>query len=147
VARVPRLSDDAGHADEGRETQLPHADRVAMPTTELERQIAKVWQEVLGLDRVSVESTFFDVGGSSLLMARVYGRLKSELAGEISMTEMFRYPTIAALASHLSSADRAAAFAEQITIDRERGRDRRARALQARRGRVRGDDGQGAPAS
>jgi acyl-CoA synthetase (AMP-forming)/AMP-acid ligase II/NADP-dependent 3-hydroxy acid dehydrogenase YdfG/acyl carrier protein len=147
IVCVPRLPDGGEQPADVEARHDPRVNPDAAPSTELERQIAKVWQEVLGVDKVSVESTFFDVGGSSLLMARVYGRLKSELAREISMTEMFRYPTIAALASHLGGTERAAAFAEQITVDRERGRDRRQRALQARRGRVRGDDGQGAPAN
>jgi hypothetical protein len=110
------------------------------PTTDLERTIAHAWEHVLGVTEVDVKSTFFDVGGSSLLMARVYARLKNVLPQSASMTDMFRYPTISALAAHLSENE--STFDSQIAIDRERGRDRRARILQTRRGRE-SDDAQG----
>ena len=119
------------------------ARRKTAPTTDLERTIAHAWEHVLGVTEVDVKSTFFDVGGSSLLMARVYARLKDALPQSASMTDMFRYPTISALAAHLSENE--STFDNQIAIDRERGRDRRARILQTRRGRE-NDDAQGSRA-
>jgi NAD(P)-dependent dehydrogenase (short-subunit alcohol dehydrogenase family) len=109
----------------------------AAPTTDLERTIARVWEQVLNVSEVDARTTFFDAGGSSLLMAKVYGKLKTVLPHSMSMTEMFRYPTVAALAAHLSGGD--STFANQIAGDRERGRERRTRVLQTRRGRENDD--------
>ncbi len=101
------------------------------PQTELERTIAQAWQEVLKIAEPDVNSTFFDLGGSSLLVARVYVRLRERVTGDLSMTEMFRYPTIAALAGHLSG--RSGSETAEIGRDRSRGLDRRAKVLRARR--------------
>ena len=72
------------------------------PIGNLERLIASVWQEVLGVTDVGVYDNFFDLGGRSLLLVRVQARLTALLKKEISMLELFRQPTIHALAAHLA---------------------------------------------
>jgi acyl carrier protein len=73
-----------------------------MPRTEVERTIAAVWQEVLRVEKVGVHDNFFDLGGHSLLMTRVYSKLGSVLKEKLSMVEMFQYPTVSALAKYVS---------------------------------------------
>ena len=73
-----------------------------IPTSEMERTIAGLWQEVLGVDRVGIHDNFFDLGGYSLIMGKVCRRLRTLLHSEISMVEMFEYPTVHSLARHLS---------------------------------------------
>ena len=46
---------------------------------------------------------FFDIGGHSLLAVRVHSRLKSELSDGLSITDLFRYSTVRALAAHIAS--------------------------------------------
>ena len=72
------------------------------PQTEIERAIASIWQDVLQIDRASLTDNFFDLGGQSLLMIRVHSKLKEQLAIDISLINMFRYPTIASLAQYLN---------------------------------------------
>jgi amino acid adenylation domain-containing protein len=72
------------------------------PRTELERNLARLWQEVLGVEKVGIHDRFFDVGGNSLLLVRAHGRLRAELGLEISLTELFKYPSISALAAFLA---------------------------------------------
>jgi amino acid adenylation domain-containing protein len=72
------------------------------PVTENERKIATVWQEVLGLDRVGTNDNFFDLGGHSLLMVRVHTRLR-HIFGELSLMDLFQYPTVTALAKFVLS--------------------------------------------
>jgi acyl transferase domain-containing protein len=60
-----------------------------------------VWQAVLGLDNVGIHDNFFDLGGNSLLMAQVHSRLREAIDADISMVDLFQYPTISALAHHL----------------------------------------------
>ena len=73
------------------------------PRNDLERAIGAVWCEVLGRERVGVEESFFRIGGSSLLLARLQVRLQQALGREIHMVELFRHPTIAGLAKSLGA--------------------------------------------
>ncbi len=74
------------------------------PHGELEQSIAQIWKDVLNLKSVGIHDNFFDLGGHSLLMARVHHRLNETLGREISMVELFQYPTIDALVKYLSGA-------------------------------------------
>jgi amino acid adenylation domain-containing protein len=74
------------------------------PRSEIERAIAMVWRDVLRLDEVGVDDNFFDLGGHSLLLVQVQAKLRDALAREIAIVEMFQYPTIRALATHLARA-------------------------------------------
>ena len=72
------------------------------PQTELEQIIATVWQQVLHLEKVGVEDNFFALGGHSLLMTEAQNKLREVVDREVSMMEMFKYPTISSLAKYLS---------------------------------------------
>jgi acyl carrier protein len=72
------------------------------PQTELEQIIATVWQQVLHLEKVGVEDSFFDLGGHSLLMAQAQSKLREVVGREVSIVELFKYPTISSLAKYLS---------------------------------------------
>ncbi|WP_167784701.1 MupA/Atu3671 family FMN-dependent luciferase-like monooxygenase [Ramlibacter rhizophilus] len=71
------------------------------PGDALEQTVAGIWREVLGLDEVARDSNFFDLGGHSLLVIQVQRRLKDAVGQEVSITDMFRLPTVAAIAEHL----------------------------------------------
>ncbi len=73
------------------------------PGNELEESIAKVWRAVLQLDQVGINDNFFDLGGHSLLLVELNQRLQLSLTRDISLMEMFEYPTVAALAQHLNA--------------------------------------------
>jgi len=72
------------------------------PQSEMEKTIAAAWRDVLHLEKVGVDDNFFDVGGHSLLLVRVHSRLRSEMSHPLTVTNLFRYPTIRALARFLS---------------------------------------------
>jgi acyl carrier protein len=71
------------------------------PGTELEARIAAVWRELLGVEGVGVEDNFFDLGGHSLLLIRLQARLASDLGQELSVVELFQFPTVRSLAGRL----------------------------------------------
>jgi hypothetical protein len=75
------------------------------PQNALEKTIAGIWQDVLGLPEVGMTDNFFDLGGHSLLVVQVQRRLREACGREVSITDMFRLPTIRALAAHLGGAD------------------------------------------
>jgi acyl carrier protein len=72
------------------------------PETELERTIAAVWQEVLRVEQVGVHDNFFDLGGHSLLIVQVHNKLRERLGVELTVVQLFQYPTVGALADYLS---------------------------------------------
>jgi acyl carrier protein len=91
----------------------PNAAIAVRPTTsaphsELEKTIAAIWQDVLGLPQVGTTDNFFDLGGHSLLVVQVQRRLREACGREVSITDMFRLPTIKALAAHLGGEQPAA---------------------------------------
>jgi amino acid adenylation domain-containing protein len=73
-----------------------------VPQSEAEQQIAKLWQELLNLDKVGIYDNFFDLGGHSLLMIQLNHKLRSILQRDISVVTMFQNPTIYSLAQYLS---------------------------------------------
>jgi len=68
------------------------------PRTAIEREIAEVWQEVLGVEGVGADDNFFDLGGHSLHAIRVHGKLCAKFGNELSLVQLFQFPTITALA-------------------------------------------------
>ncbi len=71
------------------------------PESQLEHTIAAIWQEVLRLERVSVEANFFALGGRSLDLVQLGSRLQSVLQQEIPLRELFTHPTIRLLAQYV----------------------------------------------
>jgi acyl carrier protein len=79
-------------------TQVVHES----PRSEIERTIEQAWNEALGVDHVGLNQNFFDLGAHSLLVAEVHALLQERLGREIPLVDLFHFPCIAALASHLS---------------------------------------------
>jgi acyl transferase domain-containing protein/thioesterase domain-containing protein/acyl carrier protein len=71
------------------------------PRGELERKIAAIWQEILGLDRVGLRDNFFDLGGHSLLAVRLFNRIKKLSGQNLPLSTLFEAPTVEQLASLL----------------------------------------------
>jgi len=85
------------------ETSTPSAlGPTAAPRTALEQAIAAAVREVLGVERVGVNASFFDLGGSSLLLIRLAARLEEQLGRPVQPLDLFRAPSVAALARFLS---------------------------------------------
>jgi aryl carrier-like protein len=72
------------------------------PRTDIERRVAEAWMAVLSLSELSVQDNFFDLGGTSLLLYRVYSRLR-EIRPDLKLVDLFRYSTVEALAAYLSA--------------------------------------------
>ena len=101
----PRL---AGEARPAASAAAP----AAAPDNPLEKTIAAIWQEVLGLESVGTTENFFDLGGHSLLVVQVQRRLREATGQEVAITDMFRLPTIRALAAHLGGGGASTAVAQ-----------------------------------
>ena len=68
----------------------------AMPRNALERKMAEIWEEVLGIDRVGIEDNFFDLGGDSIKAIQLIARLHHH-SYKLEMKDLFLNPTICAL--------------------------------------------------
>jgi amino acid adenylation domain-containing protein len=68
------------------------------PSTPLEEELARIWAEVLGRERVGVHDDFFALGGHSLLATRLVARMRDAFALEVPLQELFRTPTVSSLA-------------------------------------------------
>ena len=66
----------------------------ALPPTKTARLITAVWQELLHLENIDIDDNFFDIGGHSLLLVRVCSKLQDLFDREISIVDIFKYPTI-----------------------------------------------------
>jgi len=72
------------------------------PQTTAEMQIATIWQELLSLDHVGLDDNFFEIGGHSLLLARLYTELVNMFATDLSMIDLFRFPTVRLQSQHVN---------------------------------------------
>jgi natural product biosynthesis luciferase-like monooxygenase protein len=71
------------------------------PDSDLEQRIAEVWREVLGIPQVGRNDNFFELGGHSLLAVRLHRELGPRIERPLTLTDIFRFPTVRALAEHL----------------------------------------------
>ncbi|HEX9924002.1 MAG TPA: amino acid adenylation domain-containing protein, partial [Anaerolineae bacterium] len=96
---------------------------LAEPRTEIERKIAAIWQDLLDLKAIDLDDKFFEVGGNSLLIVKVYAQIEKAWVAALSdtdfeLTTLFKYPTIRELSYHLStmmSQSSASPSQEQLT--------------------------------
>jgi hypothetical protein len=68
------------------------------PRTPVEKVLAKIWCEVLGLERVGIHHNFFDLGGHSLLGTRTISRIRESFETDLSLRSLFENQTVADLA-------------------------------------------------
>lgn len=69
-------------------------ERHIAPRDTIELQIAQIWEELLGVDRIGVADSFFDLGGHSLLAMRLLVRLEQRLGRKVPLSALFENPTI-----------------------------------------------------
>jgi aspartate racemase len=114
-----------GKVDRGALPASNEAKGLAPPAkgTDLEEQLADLWKEILGTQRIGLDENFFDLGGDSLLIVAVHSRLQKILQREIQVTDLFEYATVRSLARYLGESARTvqtfAAAQEQAKKQRE----------------------------
>ncbi|MEU9332326.1 amino acid adenylation domain-containing protein [Streptomyces sp. NPDC048290] len=77
-------------------------DAAARPATELERDITAIWADVLGHDRIGVDESFFEIGGTSLRVVRVQTRLEELVGRPLPAAKLFEHFTVRTLAAYLA---------------------------------------------
>lgn len=100
--------------------EMGDAARYVAPRTPTEEALARVWADLLKLDQVGVEQDFFALGGTSLSVMRIPALVKRALGLELSVVDLFRYPTIRTLATFLDA--RGQPVADQAKVQAGTGR-------------------------
>jgi acyl carrier protein len=94
-AELPKLT-------QTRKTETPFA----APRTAVEKSLAEMFSEVLGVERVGRQDNFFHFGGHSLLAAQVAARIRESLGVSLDLRAFLESPTVAALAERIDAARR-----------------------------------------
>ena len=89
------------------------------PSSSLEKTLAAIWCDLLGLDRVGVQDNFFDLGGNSLTALRFCARLENELGCELPAGALFGAPRISQLAARLQNPEAAPSSSCLVALRRE----------------------------
>ena len=130
MPRTPNQKIDRNSLPDVTDLSVADAAPASVPASPgLEQDIASIWQTALRRPHVGVDDNFFDLGGHSLLAVQVHGLLRKELNRELAITDLFRYPTIRALARFLD----AGADTRAVKASVDRGASRRA-AMERRTG-------------
>jgi amino acid adenylation domain-containing protein len=83
------------------EAEASYEESYTAPVTQTEKQLAKIWEELLSLERIGIKDNFFELGGHSLLAMRVISQVRRELNKELKISDLFVYSTIADLTKQL----------------------------------------------
>jgi len=73
------------------------------PRNDMEAKIAELWEEILDLEKISVDADFYELGGHSLLITRIWTRLQARFGKRLPLSKLFEMRTIAELAREMQS--------------------------------------------
>ena len=73
----------------------------AEPRSELELQLANLWQDLLGLEKVGADDNFFELGGHSLLATRLISQIRDQFGVDVRIARLFDVPTVTGLATEI----------------------------------------------
>ncbi|NFF81599.1 amino acid adenylation domain-containing protein [Clostridium botulinum] len=72
-------------------------------TTETEKKIVEIWQEVLRINEIGVDDNFFELGGNSIILVKMHNKLEKIYTDTVNIVDIFSHPTIASLAKFICS--------------------------------------------
>jgi amino acid adenylation domain-containing protein len=88
------------------------------PTTDVQKELAQIWAEILAIESIGIHDSFFDLGGHSLSAARLLARILNQFHVEMSLSNFFNKPSLAALAEEIEWARKSS---RQANIQPQRG--------------------------
>ncbi|RIX80297.1 non-ribosomal peptide synthetase [Acidovorax cavernicola] len=104
------------------------------PSGDVAQTLAAIWAELLKVAQVGLHDNFFDLGGNSLLVIRMHRLVEDRLQPGLAVVDLFKYPTVGALARHIEQLGRGSAAAtDDAQLAKQRAQQQRAALLQRRR--------------
>ncbi|HET6977262.1 MAG TPA: amino acid adenylation domain-containing protein [Pyrinomonadaceae bacterium] len=76
---------------------------VVLAQTQIEKLVAGMWEQVLGIEQAGMTEDFFELGGHSLLATQLMSRVRDTFGIEVPLRQLFEAPTIAELAQHIET--------------------------------------------
>jgi acyl transferase domain-containing protein len=95
--KTPRLGAEASHS------RPDLANEFVPPETEIQKSLAEIWIEVLGIEHIGIDDNFFEMGGHSLLATGVLSRIRGKFGVSVPLRTIFETPTIRELSTHLET--------------------------------------------
>ena len=104
---LPELIAEAGAvqevAGEGQKFERPDLDSAYVaPRNDVERMLVAMWEELLGVQGVGVEDSFFDLGGHSLIAVRLFARIRKTWAVDFPISLLFEAPSVEKIAARVA---------------------------------------------
>jgi len=108
--------------------QLPSPNRSAnefelsssqLPSSEMEKIVAGVWQEALGISSVGIDAKFSELGAHSLTVAEVHAKLEQVLGREVALVDFYQFTTVKALAAHLAGTNSSLTYSDRAQRRRQ----------------------------
>ncbi|MEM1366727.1 MAG: amino acid adenylation domain-containing protein [Cyanobacteria bacterium P01_H01_bin.15] len=84
------------------EPQTQSVSVINRPQSSVERTLADIWRSLLQRDAISVHDNFFEAGGHSLLLVNAQSQIRERLEVDLSLMQLFQYPTLRTLATFIS---------------------------------------------
>ena len=119
---TPNVKVDRGRLPKPTENPAPAPEDFIAPANTIQREISEIFGRALGLGKVGMFDNFFSLGGHSLLAVQVHREMKAKLAPALAITDLFRFPTVAALSDHISKGN---APSEALSLAADRAAARR----------------------
>ncbi|MCR8556138.1 amino acid adenylation domain-containing protein [Mucilaginibacter sp. BJC16-A38] len=86
------------------------------PRTEIEQQVAEIWQEVMGLEKISILDNFFELGGRSLVAVQIMSRIEKLTGKRLPLATLFDHSTIEQLAVRIKSDSKSITWESLVPI-------------------------------
>lgn len=76
------------------------------PRNEIEKSLSNIWQETLNSKKIGVNDNFFEIGGNSLILLSIHRKIEELYPGELQLSEILEYPSVANLAELIEKRER-----------------------------------------
>ncbi|MFK7784508.1 MAG: amino acid adenylation domain-containing protein, partial [Crocinitomicaceae bacterium] len=98
-------------------TKLIGEDGYLAPSTEMERKVARIWEDILDLERIGTNDDFFAIGGHSLQAVRLNNAYQKEFGADLELKDIFQHPILSSHVELIESSKRNELFLIPAIID------------------------------